>query len=97
MAIGGGGKVAKLGRPFGQGGQHGVAVRNGFISWHLDAAGERFGRMNRLSTHASNFSTRDLTSAAASTCTAGQFANCHRNTTAMKHGTIVLRIIDVRD
>ena len=43
VAIGGGGEMAQLAGPFGQGSNHGVTMGDGFVAGRLDAAGERFG------------------------------------------------------
>jgi hypothetical protein len=51
-AIGGGGKMAKLGRSFRDSREHTVAVRNGFVSGQLDAAVDGLHRLNRLFFHA---------------------------------------------
>ena len=51
VAVGSGGEVAKVRSAFGQRGQHGVAMRNGFVSGHLDAAGKGFCGVNDLFAH----------------------------------------------
>jgi hypothetical protein len=52
VAVGGRGKMAKLGRSFGDSREHTVAVRNGFVSGQFDAPVDGLHGLNRLFFHA---------------------------------------------
>ena len=52
VAVRRGSEVAKFAGAFGDGGQHGIAMRDGFIARRLDAAGDVFCGLDNLLFHA---------------------------------------------
>ena len=52
VAIDGGGKMPQFAGAFGDGGQHGIAMGDGFVARRLDAAGDAFRGLDGLLFHA---------------------------------------------